>query len=472
MRRIESFQSRLFKIQKIQSRWNEREKWYKKVEKRIIFVKNVMKTKNLIISSFLMKNDWFDETSVLINYVLKNKIFTITMINIDVIEYAFIDESIAQSFCETLKIESVQLIKKRLIRVYDERKNQVITHVIYSKMIIQKHTKSFIFMLIIRLEQQTLILEKSWMRKHEISYHEKTNIIEFFSEFCTHSKKIKTKTTSSSNKEKNISFEKKSFLNQSDHSKFDDSIKNSRKLKRIVIKILSRKEVYSDQSIDQSAINFFRKDKKSTKSLNKIEDSKTIKDFRFNLNEFKISNSKEKKSFFVMNIAMIKTSTFNMMSKKKNVNLFFVILKDVEKNLEKHNKSNIVIKNVLSIEYHEFLNVFNKNAFNILVSHCFYDHKIVLKKNVIFEYTSLYKMFEKKLKIVKKYLENNLKKEFIIANRSSFVSSIMFMKKTNESLRFCVDYKKLNQLIKKTNIRYYLLTKLWRIWKKQNISSS
>ncbi len=83
------------------------------------------------------------------------------MIDIDVIEYAFIDESIAQSLCEILKIESVQLIKKRLVRVYDERKDQVITHVIYSKMIIQEHTKSLIFMLIIRLEQQILILEKS-----------------------------------------------------------------------------------------------------------------------------------------------------------------------------------------------------------------------------------------------------------------------------------------------------------------------
>jgi hypothetical protein len=93
-------------------------------------------------------------------------------------------------------------------------------------------------MLIIKLRQQTLILEKSWMRKHEVNYHEKTNIIEFFSEFCTHSRKIETKITSSSNKEKNFSFEKKSFLNQSDHSKFDDSIKNSRKLTTIVIKVL------------------------------------------------------------------------------------------------------------------------------------------------------------------------------------------------------------------------------------------
>jgi hypothetical protein len=108
-----------------------------------------------------MKDDLFDETFVLIDCVLKDKIFTIAMINIDVTEYAFVDESVAQSFCEALKIESVQLIKKRLIKVYDERKDQIITHVIYSKMIIQRHIKNLTSMLIIKLRQQTLILDKS-----------------------------------------------------------------------------------------------------------------------------------------------------------------------------------------------------------------------------------------------------------------------------------------------------------------------
>ncbi len=70
-----------------------------------------------------------------------------------------------------------------------------------------------------------------------------------------------------------------------------------------------------------------------------------------------------------MSIAMIKTSMFNIINKIKNVNLFFFILKNVKKYLEKHNKSNIVIKNVLLSEYHEFLNVFDKKTFNIFVSH-------------------------------------------------------------------------------------------------------
>jgi hypothetical protein len=108
-----------------------------------------------------MKNDLFDETSVLIDCLLRDKILTIAMIDIDATEYAFVDESVAQSLCEALKIESVQLIKKRLIRIYDDRKDQIITHVIYSKMIIQKHTESLILMLIIKLRQQILILDKS-----------------------------------------------------------------------------------------------------------------------------------------------------------------------------------------------------------------------------------------------------------------------------------------------------------------------
>jgi hypothetical protein len=68
-------------------------------------------------------------------------------------------------------------------------------------------------------------------------------------------------------------------------------------------------------------------------------------------------------------------------------------------------------------------------------------------------------MFEKELKIVKKYLEDNLKKKFIVANRSFFASSMIFIKKADESLHFCVDYRKLNQLIKKNRYSLSLIEK-------------
>ncbi len=69
-----------------------------------------------------MKDDLFDENSVLINCLMR-KFSSITMINIDVTEYAFVDESIAQKICDVMSIEFIKLVKKRVIRAYDDKKS-------------------------------------------------------------------------------------------------------------------------------------------------------------------------------------------------------------------------------------------------------------------------------------------------------------------------------------------------------------
>ncbi len=57
-------------------------------------------------------------------------------------------------------------------------------------------------------------------------------------------------------------------------------------------------------------------------------------------------------------------------------------------------------------------------------------------------------MFDHKLQKIKKYLINHLNKEFIFFSFASYVSLILFIKKKDNSLRFCIDYRKLNALIK------------------------
>ncbi len=60
-----------------------------------------------------------------------------------------------------------------------------------------------------------------------------------------------------------------------------------------------------------------------------------------------------------------------------------------------------------------------------------------------------------KLQKVKKYLNENLFKEFITSSKASYFSLILFILKANEDLRFCVNYWKLNAIIKRN--RYFLL---------------
>ena len=65
------------------------------------------------------------------------------------------------------------------------------------------------------------------------------------------------------------------------------------------------------------------------------------------------------------------------------------------------------------------------------------------------DHTPLSKMSEPKLQFVKKFLEKHLKKRFIEASSASCFSQIMLAAKLEGGIRFCVDYKHLNKLIKK-----------------------
>ncbi len=66
-------------------------------------------------------------------------------------------------------------------------------------------------------------------------------------------------------------------------------------------------------------------------------------------------------------------------------------------------------------------------------------------------------MLSYKLQKIKKYLEENLKKKFITFSKALFVSSILFVEKKDDSLCFCVNYWKLNALIKKDHYSILLI---------------
>jgi hypothetical protein len=51
-----------------------------------------------------------------------------------------------------------------------------------------------------------------------------------------------------------------------------------------------------------------------------------------------------------------------------------------------------------------------------------------------------------KLKVLKKYLDENLSKGFIRASSSPVASPVIFVKKPGGGLRFCVNYQGLNAL--------------------------
>ncbi len=64
-----------------------------------------------------------------------------------------------------------------------------------------------------------------------------------------------------------------------------------------------------------------------------------------------------------------------------------------------------------------------------------------------------------KLLETKKYLKKNLKKDFINSSSIFFASLVLFVAKSNEELRFYVDYRKLNALIRRNRYSISLIKK-------------
>ncbi len=68
-------------------------------------------------------------------------------------------------------------------------------------------------------------------------------------------------------------------------------------------------------------------------------------------------------------------------------------------------------------------------------------------------------MLSYKLQKIKKYLKENLKK-FITLNKAFCASLILFVEKKDDSFRFCVNYRKLNALIKKDRYLIFLINEV------------
>jgi len=180
-------------------------------------------------------------------------------------------------------------------------------------------------------------------------------------------------------------------------------------------------------------------------------------------------NSVKSSSFDSMNIAMIETAAYRSLIKQSNVTTFVIIITKIDQllktarnkledvNIQELSHEEILkeVKAKLSSKYHDYLDVFDRAMTDQLLSHHLYDHKIELIDEKTPSRSRLYHMFDYKLQKIKNYLIEHLNKSFISSSSISYASLILFVEKKDDSLRFCVNYRKLNALIKRD--RYFLL---------------
>ena len=177
-----------------------------------------------------------------------------------------------------------------------------------------------------------------------------------------------------------------------------------------------------------------------------------------------------KKNFSMFSVKAASFHALIKWSKKNCIKIFAMSIEDIDRKIVYNTqcKLNVLdvafidasaqnledIKVKLSSKYQNFLDVFDWAQVNKLSSHRSYDHKIKLTNDVTSSRCWAYQMSLYKLQKIKEYLNENLSKNFITFSKISYFSFVLFTLKINDDLRFCVNYWKLNVIIKRN--RYFL----------------
>ena len=134
----------------------------------------------------------------------------------------------------------------------------------------------------------------------------------------------------------------------------------------------------------------------------------------------------------------------------------FLSLKEIQHEIEEKEDNSVMyesqdleLEKIIPSHYHDLLDVFSKSDSNLLPPHRPYDHKIELENLQHLSAGPLYPMSSEKLKAVHKYILENIDKGFIEPSKAPFSSPVLFVKKADGSLRFSIDFRKLNAITKK-----------------------
>ncbi|CAJ2511912.1 Uu.00g075370.m01.CDS01 [Anthostomella pinea] len=121
--------------------------------------------------------------------------------------------------------------------------------------------------------------------------------------------------------------------------------------------------------------------------------------------------------------------------------------KDIEKYLKDKEPATVNdIKKKLPPEYHDLIDVFLPSGATTLPEHRSYDHHIDIEPGKSIPNLKTRPMSQSELRVVKKYLDDNMQKKFIRPSELRSAAPLLLARKPGGGVRVCVDYRGLNDI--------------------------
>ena len=386
----------------------------KKMRKRI----NQLKTQvdvsvesflfTIIVFSFELKLNHQLNFDVQI-WTFEKLIKTILMIDTRI----FVKEFVNAAYIKRYQILTLSITKKINLKLANNLTKHALTRMIWIKMNLKDHVNE-ILCLITSLSKFDIIFDMLWVKKHEMNIEEDNKSLLFKTKRCLHqcissTQFLRVFNKTSLEKRKRSKFSKETSLNHKKKKTNCDAISVE-----VFMIMISRKNhevvVLWSQHFEQ------------------------------------LKRSKETNRYLIYN---------NM-----TTNFFVISANDYEKFFVKHNKTFSIVEDLkrkMSKKFHKYIDVWNSKLINELSSHRNWNHVI----NLIFEIKSsikkTYDLSRDQTTMIKKYIDEMLNKNYIRSSTFEYAVSMLIIKKFDDELRVCVNYRAFNTFIIKNRNASFLL---------------
>ena len=378
--------------------------------------------------------------------------------------YSFIDTTLARYLCQMLQISSVPLAKKKTVGGYSDNMLRTITHAIYPTMKVASDTQHTAPMLVVKLGYHPIILGRPFLNRFWIDVDggrlvRKVDLLRSLTSLQLPTPSAKPKSSESKlqsepSRPVQILRRPSSIRTPVGTGVIGDDLART----DLPENPLTRQHTSCQQPSGETRPDPGQPGEPGSRGPR----SRGVKRRR---GKPPVGFVPPEESEEPMNIAIVGAAPFRLLTKEKENKTFSISAMQIDqwiKELEErqkgvdvhlHSISTEVLNDVrgkLPPEYHDLIDVFDKGKAKELPPHRDADCKIELAGDPKeLPKSRVYPLSLPKLKELKKYLTENLEKGYITPSQASHASPILFALKKDGSLRFCVDYRKLNALTKK-----------------------
>ena len=169
------------------------------------------------------------------------------------------------------------------------------------------------------------------------------------------------------------------------------------------------------------------------------------------------ASPKSRTSIRAPQVSLINSAALNLALKQPGSQMYKLYMAEIT-NSDSDSDSDPTSK--IPAEYQDYADVFSKTEAHKLPEHRPYDLSIPLQEGTTPPFGPVYNLSPLELDVLRKYIDENLRKGFIRHSQSPAGAPILFVKKADGSLRLCVDYRGINKITIKNRYPLPLIPEL------------